>query len=91
MTRWGPLFLFWSQEIGNISFDHMTLIVTFDLLLKNFNKAHNFFTVRDGYLKGHNWAMNVAPFPRVMMILDTWGIWPEEHPYWFGVKGQGQI
>ena len=31
----------------NISFDHITLIMTFDLLSKNFNMAPNFFTVRD--------------------------------------------
>ena len=29
-------------------FEFVTLTVTFDLLLKNFNIGHNFFIVRDG-------------------------------------------
>ena len=37
---------------SNISFDHMTLIVTFDLLSKNFNMAPKFFNVKEGY---HIW------------------------------------
>ena len=32
---------------GTINFEHVTLTVTFDLLLKNFNISHNFFILRD--------------------------------------------
>ena len=31
-----------------INFDHVTLTVTFDLHLENFNSAHNFLTIRHG-------------------------------------------
>ena len=31
---------------GTITFDHVTLTVTFDLQLENFNFAHNFLTIR---------------------------------------------
>ena len=33
-----------------MNFEHVTLTVTFDLLLKNFNIGHNFFILRDGAL-----------------------------------------
>ena len=33
-----------------MNFEHVTLTVTFDLLLKNFNIGHNFFLLRDGAL-----------------------------------------
>ena len=33
---------------GTINFEHVTLTVTFDLLLKNFKTGHNFFILRDG-------------------------------------------
>ena len=39
---------------GNIRFDHMTLIVTFDLLSKHLNMAPKFITVRDWVIR-HNW------------------------------------
>ena len=32
---------------GTLNFELVTLTVTFDLLLKNFNIGHNFFIVRD--------------------------------------------
>ena len=37
------------QELsdGTLNFEHVTLNVTFDLLLKNFNTGHNFFILRD--------------------------------------------
>ena len=35
---------------GTINFEHVTLTVTFDLILKNFNICHNFFILRDGAL-----------------------------------------
>ena len=31
-----------------MNFEHVTLTVTFDLLLKNFNIGHNFLILRDG-------------------------------------------
>ena len=31
---------------GTIKFEHVTLTVTFDLHVENFNSAHNFLTIR---------------------------------------------
>ena len=51
LKRWG--FHIWQvcsllQELssGTINFDYVTLTVTFDLHLENFNFAHNFLTIR---------------------------------------------
>ena len=37
-----------TSPFRRFNFEHMTLTVTFDLLLKNFNTGHNFFILRDG-------------------------------------------
>ena len=60
---------------GTINFEHVTLTVTFDLLLKNFNIGHNFFIIWD---KAFIFGMCVPydkAFEMVPLILNVWP-WP---------------
>ena len=46
-----------------INFELVTLTVTFDLLLKNFNIGHNFFIVRDRAFRFGMWIPYDKTFP----------------------------
>ena len=60
---------------GTINFELVTLTVTFDLLLKNFNIGHNFFIVRDRAFIFGMWIPYDKTFPTEPFILNMWP-WP---------------
>ena len=46
-----------------MNFEHLTLTVTFDQLLKNFNIGHNFFILRDKAFIFGKWVPYDKTFP----------------------------
>ena len=57
---------------GTINFEHVTLTMTFDLLLKNFNIGHNFLILWDKVFIFGMCVPYDKAFPMVPKVLNVW-------------------